>query len=118
MVNVVFIIAWYVSKPRTSTSTKSLNPRSRSRSRYCFSTLISVYSTLRSHAREARALMLTLSSTSKTDKWMFAEDHFNFPYPLFVTSIHMLVQWILAALVMTVFPRLRPSTRPQANDYV
>ncbi|GAA5883759.1 hypothetical protein JCM16303_002356 [Sporobolomyces ruberrimus] len=62
---------------------------------YCFSTLISVY-----------------------NKWMFAEDHFNFPYPLFVTSIHMLVQWILAALVMTVFPRLRPSTRPQANDYV
>ncbi|GAA5975374.1 hypothetical protein JCM5350_006457 [Sporobolomyces pararoseus] len=61
---------------------------------YCFSTLISVY-----------------------NKWMFAEDHFNFPYPLFVTSIHMLVQWILAALVLSIFPRLRPTTRPAANDY-
>ncbi|GAA5926195.1 uncharacterized protein JCM15063_000212 [Sporobolomyces koalae] len=61
---------------------------------YCFSTLISVY-----------------------NKWMFAEDHFNFPYPLFVTSIHMLVQWLLAALVLSIFPRLRPSTRPAASDY-
>ncbi|GAA5960296.1 hypothetical protein JCM3765_002534 [Sporobolomyces pararoseus] len=61
---------------------------------YCFSTLISVY-----------------------NKWMFAEDHFNFPYPLFVTSIHMLVQWLLAALVLSIFPRLRPTTRPAANDY-
>ncbi|GAA5906743.1 uncharacterized protein JCM6883_005675 [Sporobolomyces salmoneus] len=61
---------------------------------YCFSTLISVY-----------------------NKWMFAEDHFNFPYPLFVTSIHMLVQWLLAALVLSIFPRLRPSTRPAGHDY-
>lgn len=53
----------------------------------------------------------------ETDKWMFSEEHFNFPYPLFVTSIHMLVQWLLAALVLSLFPRLRPSTRPAANDY-
>ncbi|GAA5903519.1 hypothetical protein JCM5296_006847 [Sporobolomyces johnsonii] len=62
---------------------------------YIFSTLISVY-----------------------NKWMFSEDHFNFPYPLFVTSIHMLVQWTLAALTLAVFPRLRPKARPLANDYV
>ncbi|GAA5820040.1 hypothetical protein JCM10212_004986 [Sporobolomyces blumeae] len=61
---------------------------------YCFSTLISVY-----------------------NKWMFSEEHFNFPFPLFVTSIHMLVQWTLAAIVLSLFPRLRPQARPAANDY-
>ncbi|GAA5960198.1 hypothetical protein JCM21900_000438 [Sporobolomyces salmonicolor] len=61
---------------------------------YIFSTLISVY-----------------------NKWMFSEDHFNFPYPLFVTSIHMLVQWTLAALTLIAFPGLRPKARPLANDY-
>ncbi|GAA5989924.1 hypothetical protein JCM11641_002812 [Rhodosporidiobolus odoratus] len=61
---------------------------------YTFSTLISVY-----------------------NKWMFSEDHYNFPYPLFVTSVHMLVQWTLAALTLSVFRHLRPTTRPSARDY-
>ncbi|GAA6038440.1 hypothetical protein JCM8097_007653 [Rhodosporidiobolus ruineniae] len=61
---------------------------------YCFSTLISVY-----------------------NKWMFSEDHYNFPYPLFVTSVHMLVQWCLAALTISIFPHLRPKARPAARDY-
>ncbi|GJN92516.1 hypothetical protein Rhopal_005546-T1 [Rhodotorula paludigena] len=61
---------------------------------YCFSTLISLY-----------------------NKWMFSADHYNFPYPLFVTSVHMLVQWLLAALTLTIFPSLRPKTRPLPRDY-
>ncbi|BGP18370.1 hypothetical protein JCM10213v2_006436 [Rhodosporidiobolus nylandii] len=61
---------------------------------YTFSTLISVY-----------------------NKWMFSEDHYNFPYPLFVTSVHMLVQWSMSALTLSIFPRLRPTSRPAARDY-
>ncbi|GAA5985937.1 hypothetical protein JCM10908_006340 [Rhodotorula pacifica] len=61
---------------------------------YCFSMLISLY-----------------------NKWMFSEEYYNFPYPLFVTSIHMLVQWLLAALTLSIFPRLRPTNRPQPRDY-
>ncbi|GAA5823356.1 hypothetical protein JCM11251_007578 [Rhodosporidiobolus azoricus] len=61
---------------------------------YCFSTLISVY-----------------------NKWMFSEDHYNFPYPLFVTSVHMLVQFCLSALTLSIFTHLRPTSRPAAGDY-
>ncbi|GAA5946879.1 hypothetical protein JCM3775_000935 [Rhodotorula graminis] len=61
---------------------------------YCFSTLISLY-----------------------NKWMFSADHYNFPYPLFVTSVHMLVQWCLSALTLSIFRNLRPQTKPQPRDY-
>ncbi|GAA5859439.1 hypothetical protein JCM8547_006822 [Rhodosporidiobolus lusitaniae] len=61
---------------------------------YTFSTLISVY-----------------------NKWMFSEDHYNFPYPLFVTSVHMLVQWCLSALTLSFFRNLRPTSRPEPRDY-
>ncbi|GAA5901752.1 hypothetical protein JCM8208_003576 [Rhodotorula glutinis] len=61
---------------------------------YCFSTLISLY-----------------------NKWMFSAEHYNFPYPLFVTSIHMLVQWCLSALTLSIFRNLRPQTKPQPRDY-
>ncbi|BGP42028.1 hypothetical protein JCM10449v2_006025 [Rhodotorula kratochvilovae] len=61
---------------------------------YCFSTLISLY-----------------------NKWMFSAEHYNFPYPLFVTSVHMLVQFCLSALTLSIFSSLRPQTRPQPRDY-
>ncbi|GAA5821383.1 hypothetical protein JCM3770_000347 [Rhodotorula araucariae] len=61
---------------------------------YCFSTLISLY-----------------------NKWMFSPEHYNFPYPLFVTSIHMLVQFCLSALTLSIFRNLRPQTKPQPRDY-
>jgi hypothetical protein len=48
---------------------------------------------------------------------MFSEDHYNFPYPLFVTSVHMLVQWSLSAVTLTIFRHLRPTSRPSAPDY-
>ncbi|KWU42982.1 TPT-domain-containing protein, partial [Rhodotorula sp. JG-1b] len=61
---------------------------------YCFSMLISLY-----------------------NKWMFSEEYYNFPYPLFVTSIHMLVQWTMAAITLGFMPRLRPTSRPRSRDY-
>ncbi|EPS35618.1 hypothetical protein H072_10961 [Dactylellina haptotyla CBS 200.50] len=52
---------------------------------YMFSLLISVY-----------------------NKWMFSEKHLNFRFPLFVTSIHMLVQFSLSSLVIWYFVQFRP----------
>lgn len=48
---------------------------------------------------------------------MFSEAYYNFPYPLFVTSIHMLVQWTLATITLSIFPHLRPTRRPKPRDY-
>lgn len=39
---------------------------------------------------------------------MFDEDRLNFPFPLFTTSMHMVVQFFLAALVLYFIPSLRP----------
>ncbi|CAK7267557.1 hypothetical protein SEPCBS119000_002614 [Sporothrix epigloea] len=44
-------------------------------------------------------------SISLYNKWMFGS---NFPFPLFTTSMHMLVQFILACLVLYLVPSLRP----------
>jgi len=52
------------------------------------------------------------------NKWMFSPKYFNFPFPLFVTTFHMLVQFILAAIARAVFPRLFvPTRRPSLRDY-
>lgn len=49
---------------------------------------------------------------------MFNKNLLDFPFPLFTTSIHMLVQFSLAALVLYFLPRFRPrqdfSTIPQS----
>ena len=39
---------------------------------------------------------------------MFDKSKLNFPFPLFTTSMHMLVQFTLASLVLFLFPSLRP----------
>lgn len=67
---------------------------------YTFSTLISVY-----------------------NKWMFSTDNKNFSFPLFVTSFHMLMQFILSSTAMRLFPKLIPrkpngaTSRPSAIDW-
>ncbi|KAI5789124.1 triose-phosphate transporter family-domain-containing protein [Geopyxis carbonaria] len=53
---------------------------------YLFSLLISVY-----------------------NKWMFSKEHLDFHFPLFVTCLHMIVQFILSSLVLFAFPKLRPA---------
>lgn len=45
------------------------------------------------------------------NKWMFDKDNLNFAFPLFTTSMHMLVQFALAGAVLYFVP----STRPQAS---
>ena len=48
------------------------------------------------------------------NKWMFAPAHLNFPFPLFVTGMHMVVQFILSGLVLWWFPHFRP----KREDYM
>jgi solute carrier family 35 protein C2 len=43
---------------------------------------------------------------------MFSESDVVFPFPLFTTSLHMLVQFSLAALLLWIFPSLRPRHPP------
>ena len=46
------------------------------------------------------------------NKWMFSESDVVFPFPLFTTSLHMLVQFTFAALLLWIFPSLRPRHPP------
>lgn len=91
LINALFIAAWCVSSS-TSEGNKYfiLYPY-----RFTFSTIISVY-----------------------NKWMFSKEHYDFPYPLFVTTVHMFIQFILAALLRFLWPRkFRPKQSPTTRDY-
>ncbi|KAF5388761.1 hypothetical protein D9757_005639 [Collybiopsis confluens] len=54
---------------------------------------------------------------SMYNKWMFSDTHLNFPYPLFVTSLHMVVQFTLSGLVLTVWPKFKPERYPTPQEY-
>lgn len=48
-------------------------------------------------------------SISIYNKWMFSEDDaVVFPFPLFTSSLHMAVQFILSATILYLIPSLRP----------
>ncbi|KAJ5160788.1 transporter [Penicillium canariense] len=51
-------------------------------------------------------------SISIYNKWMFSESDTVFPFPLFTTSLHMAVQFTLSALLLWIFPSLRPRHPP------
>ncbi|KAH7031341.1 triose-phosphate transporter family-domain-containing protein [Microdochium trichocladiopsis] len=55
-------------------------------------------------------------SISLYNKWMFDSSRLNFPFPLFTTSMHMLVQFSLAAIVLYFFPSLRPNNGHRESD--
>lgn len=61
------------------------------------------------------------------NSWLFSRKRTNFSYPLFTTSIHMVVQFILSSLVMFCFRRNRKivprrrngkRARPSMQDYM
>ncbi|KAF8909862.1 triose-phosphate transporter family-domain-containing protein [Mucidula mucida] len=61
---------------------------------------------------------LFATTLSVYNKWMFSDDHLNFPYPLFVTTLHMFVQFILAAVLRIVWPKhFRPERSPPRVEY-
>lgn len=52
------------------------------------------------------------------NKWMFSKEYFAFPSPLFVTTLHMFVQFLLAALLRALWPKkFRPARNPAWRDY-
>ncbi|KAF8893920.1 triose-phosphate transporter family-domain-containing protein [Infundibulicybe gibba] len=52
------------------------------------------------------------------NKWMFSPEHFAFPFPLFVTTLHMFVQFGLAAALRNTWPHhFRPERSPTRADY-
>lgn len=66
--------------------------------------------------KHSRFLFATILSVY--NKWMFAEKYMHFPAPLFVTTLHMFVQFALAAIVRAIWPRrFRPDRTPSLPDY-
>ncbi|KAG8873176.1 Triose-phosphate Transporter [Tulasnella sp. 331] len=56
---------------------------------------------------------------SMYNKWMFSPAYFNFPFPMFVTTIHMAVQFTLAFTVRSIWPHIfNPPGRPTVKEYV
>jgi len=54
-------------------------------------------------------------SISVYNKWMFSRDNLDFHFPLFTTSIHMLVQFMLASAVLYFIPHFRSRMTEQAE---
>ncbi|TGZ76975.1 TPT-domain-containing protein [Ascodesmis nigricans] len=48
-------------------------------------------------------------SISVYNKWMFAPDKLNLNFPLFISSVHMLVQFSLSMVVLYFVPQFRPA---------
>ncbi|KAF5719568.1 Gog5p-like vanadate resistance protein [Fusarium globosum] len=55
-------------------------------------------------------------SISIYNKWMFDHERLNFAFPLFTTSMHMVVQFILSGLVLYFVPSLRPGHGVHLSD--
>ncbi|EME42399.1 hypothetical protein DOTSEDRAFT_54772 [Dothistroma septosporum NZE10] len=63
------------------------------------------------------ALWYTFSiSISVYNKWMFSSENLDFHFPLFTTSIHMLVQFSAAAVTIWFLPRFRPWNANELQD--
>ena len=97
-INCLLIGSWYVSdltrKVELKVELRFALPLCPSH-RYFFATILSVY-----------------------NKWMFSPDRFGFPFPLFVTMMHMYVQFALAASLRALWPRrFRAEHIPSRRDY-
>ncbi|KAK5137974.1 hypothetical protein LTR08_005771 [Meristemomyces frigidus] len=54
-------------------------------------------------------------SISVYNKWMFSKENLDFHFPLFTTSLHMVVQFALASAVLFFIPHLRPGRSDHAG---
>ncbi|KAG0329112.1 Triose-phosphate Transporter [Podila horticola] len=57
------------------------------------------------------------TSLSFYNKWLFSPAHYNFRFPLFTTCLHMVAQFLLSSLTLTLLPRLRPKAAPTPKDF-
>ncbi|ORZ27619.1 triose-phosphate transporter family-domain-containing protein [Lobosporangium transversale] len=51
------------------------------------------------------------------NKWLFSPNYHNFRFPLFTTSLHMVAQFSLSSITLTLLPALRPRAAPSAKDF-
>ncbi|KAG0237627.1 Triose-phosphate Transporter [Actinomortierella wolfii] len=56
------------------------------------------------------------TSLSFYNKWLFSGTHYNFRFPLFTTSLHMVAQFTLSSLTLFAIPSLRPRKAPSPKD--
>lgn len=85
----VFVLLWWVWLSRSRRASLILVLR------YLFATLLSLY-----------------------NKWMFSPQYYAFSFPLFVTSVHMVVQFVLSLVVREIWSaKFKPKERPGAKDY-
>ncbi|TIB27593.1 hypothetical protein E3P78_00024 [Wallemia ichthyophaga] len=56
-------------------------------------------------------------SLSVYNKWIFSVSQSSFPFPLFMTSWHMLMQWILSFIGLKIFPALKTNEPMTLLDY-
>lgn len=98
LINTAFIASWSVCNvcyKASGITEPSLVLDSLACNRYFFATILSVY-----------------------NKWMFSPEHFGFPFPLFVTMMHMYVQFAMAAVLRVAWPhKFRPEHSPLRKDY-
>lgn len=53
------------------------------------------------------------------NKWLFGKETFAFPFPLFCTMVHMMIQFCCSFTVLTfISPQYRPTRRPSLHDYL
>ncbi|KAJ3222723.1 Triose-phosphate Transporter [Clydaea vesicula] len=53
------------------------------------------------------------------NKWLFSKNHFNFPYPLFTTCSHNIIQFCLSWFVLQIFlPNLKPTAKLSFKEYL
>ncbi|KAG0025063.1 Triose-phosphate Transporter [Podila clonocystis] len=57
------------------------------------------------------------TSLSFYNKWLFSPAHYNFRFPLFTTCLHMVAQFLLSSLTLTLLPKLRPKAAPTPKDF-
>ncbi|KAG0209413.1 Triose-phosphate Transporter [Mortierella sp. NVP41] len=51
------------------------------------------------------------------NKWLFSPQHHGFTFPLFTTSLHMVAQFTLSSITLTLLPALRPKAAPSPKDF-
>lgn len=94
IVNCLYIASWCVGNLVTCTA--AYNPVLFHYVRFTFATLLSM-----------------------DNKWMFTPAYFNFPFPLFVTTMHMAMQFMMSATVRKLWPHVfNPPGRPTAEEYM
>ncbi|KAJ3059650.1 Triose-phosphate Transporter, partial [Podochytrium sp. JEL0797] len=53
------------------------------------------------------------------NKYLFSRDHLNFAYPMFTTTIHMIMQFCLSgSCLLWLWPHLRPTHFPSTKEYL